>query len=169
MGRKKHIIEYSRELALEVSARHASGETLESICRRRNMPGLPQHYHWLDSIPEYAQLLNHARRDYADTCFDRAQDVATKALEETDARLLGKYRLAFDIYSHGASRGNPAKYSPTNNVVQSGQSYSDALLQIAAEFDEDEDVSEHMPNTERTNLVHDRLTHDTDGEPPRKH
>ena len=155
MGRKKHIIEYSRELALEVSARHASGETLESICRRRNMPGLPQHYAWLDEIPEYSRLLAHARRDYADTCFDRAQDVATKALEETDSRLLGKYRLAFDIYSHGASRGNPAKYSPTNQVVNTQASYSDALLEIAAEFDEDEDVSEHQPSMPNTHASGD--------------
>lgn len=132
MGRPKRVLEYSAEIAGDIARLRAEGESPRQVCSRRGMPALKQYYSWIQRYPEFAELMDQARQDYAATLFDRAVAVADEAKECQDPKRIPALRLSFDALCYAASRSDPGKYSPTSQIVETKvESYADVLKRIA--------------------------------------
>jgi hypothetical protein len=132
MGRPKSYIEYSAEVAGSIARLRSQGKTLLWICKQRGYPSLDQHYEWIQQFADYRELMEECRKDYASTLFESAVGIADEARSLTDVKRIPALRLAFDALSYAASRSDPARYSPTSQVVNTAvESYVDVLQRIS--------------------------------------
>ncbi len=73
MGRRT---DYCPETAVILCTRLVEGESLRSICRDPQMPGISTVFQWLHAQPIFAEHYAHAREAQADTYADEIIDIA---------------------------------------------------------------------------------------------
>lgn len=101
MGRPS---KYTKALAALICSKIAEGQSLRSICREDDMPGMTTVFEWLGSKPEFAEQYAHARDAQADALADEIVDIADT---EEDA---AKARVRVDARKWVASKLKPKKY-----------------------------------------------------------
>lgn len=67
---------YSDQIAAQICARIACGESLRSICRDEGMPSVPTVFSWLASRPDFAKQYARAREEQADVYADEIAEIA---------------------------------------------------------------------------------------------
>lgn len=97
---------YSDELAAEICAEIALGNSLASIVRRDDMPAMTTVYRWLSENSAFRELYTRAREDQADTMADIMTDIADTATADT----VQQARLRIDTRKWIASKLKPKKY-----------------------------------------------------------
>lgn len=120
MGRPS---EYTPELALEICARIADGESLRAICRTEDMPHARTVFKWLEASEPFQQQYARAREAQADSLADDIQAIADTPqlgqirkidaegnVEVTEEDMLGHRRLQIDARKWIASKLKPKKY-----------------------------------------------------------
>ena len=70
---------FSDEVAAEICARLAEGNSLRSICRDDDMPGLSTVFQWLKAQDGFADQYARAREAQADSLFDEILEIADDA------------------------------------------------------------------------------------------
>ena len=70
---------FSDEIAAEICARLAEGNSLRSICRDDDMPGLSTVFQWLKVQDGFADQYARAREAQADSLFDEILEIADDA------------------------------------------------------------------------------------------
>ncbi len=114
---------YSLDIAIEICARLATGESLNSICRDESMPGLSTVYRWIAAQDEFRELYARAREDQADTLADEIVDISDDAhndwmerngKDDVGWQLNGEHiqrsRLRVDARKWVAAKLKPKKY-----------------------------------------------------------
>lgn len=97
---------YSDELAADICAEIAQGNSLASIVRRDDMPAMTTVYRWLTENAFFRELYMRAREDQADTMADIMTDIADMATADT----VKQARLRIDTRKWIASKLKPKKY-----------------------------------------------------------
>jgi hypothetical protein len=134
---------YTPELAQQVCARLAMGESLAAICARAGMPKVATVYSWLRKDVAFADMYAEAREIQADLKFDLAWEVARRATPETVAVA----RLAFDVIRWQAARLAPKRYGERLGDLAPARA---ALTVVIRRFgDEGEEVLEPLPGYAR--------------------
>jgi hypothetical protein len=70
---------FSDKIAAVLCARMAEGESLRSICRNADMPGLSTVFQWLKAQPGFADQYAIAREAQADALFEDVLEIADDA------------------------------------------------------------------------------------------
>ena len=73
---------FSDEIASEICARLAEGNSLRSICRADDMPGLSTVFQWLKAQAGFAEQYARAREAQADALFDEILEIADDATND---------------------------------------------------------------------------------------
>lgn len=95
---------YNDELAAEICGRIARGESVRSITRDEQMPGLSTIYLWLNKHPKFVEQYTRAKEDSADALAD---DILHIADNDGDVQ---RDRLRVDARKWIASKLKPKKY-----------------------------------------------------------
>lgn len=113
---------YSQDIADAICERLSCGESLRSICRDENTPGLSTVFKWLAAVPEFREQYAHAREAQAEALFDEIIEIAdtpqigqktvSKAtgVEITEADMIEHRRLQVEARKWIASKLAPKKY-----------------------------------------------------------
>lgn len=137
--------DYSGDIAADVCARLASGESLVKICRDEGMPGLRTIYNWLGKSDEFRHMYARAREDQADTLADEILDIADEdpatvldAGEDgglrVDGALIQHQRLRVDARKWVASKLKPRKYGDSSAISLSNPDGTGILSGITVSF-----------------------------------
>lgn len=97
--------DYSQEIADEICERLINGQSLNSICKRDDMPGATTVYRWIDEKPAFRDKYARARSDQADTLADEILDIADDGDEDVQ-----RSKLRVDARKWVASKLKPKKY-----------------------------------------------------------
>ncbi|EBJ4216936.1 ubiquitin carboxyl-hydrolase [Salmonella enterica] len=100
--------EYLPEVAEDICALLADGESLRSICKRPGMPNKATVFRWLRIHKEFCDQYAKATDSRADAVFEEMLYIADDAAEESAA--VAKARLQIDTRKWVLSRMNPKKY-----------------------------------------------------------
>ena len=110
---------YSDALFAKICARIAAGESVNAICRDKDMPNQDSFYKWLRNKPGLAEKYTHAREAQADTIFNEILDIADDGRndfmeretgEVPDHELVQRSRLRIDARKWMAGKLAPKKY-----------------------------------------------------------
>lgn len=113
---------YNQDTADMICERLSCGESLRSICRDEDSPGLSTVFKWLANVPEFREQYAHAREAQAEALFDEIIEIAdtpqigqktvSKAtgVEITEADMIEHRRLQVDARKWIASKLAPKKY-----------------------------------------------------------
>ena len=113
---------YSQDTADMICERLSCGESLRSICRDQDSPGLSTVFKWLATVPDFREQYAHAREAQAEALFDEIIEIAdtpqigqktvSKAtgVEITEADMIEHRRLQVDARKWIASKLAPKKY-----------------------------------------------------------
>jgi hypothetical protein len=126
---------FTQEIADEICARIAKGESLRSICSDEDgewMPGLTTVRRWLsgsdDWNAEFRLQYAHAREDQGDFKFDQAWDLAASATAED----IQVKRLQVDTVKWQAAKLAPKKYG--DKVTQEHVGEGGGPISVAVKF-----------------------------------
>jgi hypothetical protein len=100
---------YSKDLALEICARIADGDSLRTICKDPAMPSKRTIMDWQRANSDFAGAIEQAREHRADTRIEEIADIVEQVKAGTIDHNAG--RTAMDGLKFLASRENPRKYS----------------------------------------------------------
>ncbi|GKX60657.1 terminase small subunit-like protein [Leminorella grimontii] len=100
--------DYLPEVAEDICALLADGESLRSICKRQGMPNKATVFRWLRVHEEFRDQYAKATDSRADAVFEEMLDIADDAAEESAA--VAKARLQIDTRKWVLSRMNPKKF-----------------------------------------------------------
>ena len=130
MGRPS---DYSEDMAIEICARLASGESLVRMCKADDMPSVSTVYRWIQAHEEFRDNYTRAREDQADTLADEILDIAntpvvgvkTKTnekgeVETTEGDMIEHRRLQVDARKWIAAKLKPKKYGDKQEIEHSG-------------------------------------------------
>lgn len=101
---------YSEKVALEICARIARGESLNSICKDEGMPGLTAVYAWLLRHEDFAKQYARAREDQADTLADEIVAIADDGRNDTYIDADGNKRTDNDVIQRSKLRVDARKW-----------------------------------------------------------
>lgn len=113
---------YNQDTVDMICERLSCGESLRSICRDEDSPGLSTVFKWLATVPEFREQYAHAREAQAEALFDEIIEIAdtpqigqktvSKAtgVEITEADMIEHRRLQVDARKWIASKLAPKKY-----------------------------------------------------------
>lgn len=107
--------DYNADIAAEICARIALGESLRRICAEETMPCQRSVYIWLGKYPEFMQQYALAREDQAETHADEMLEIADDVTEEPNSR-----RIRIDTRKWIASKLKPKKYGDKNVTEHTG-------------------------------------------------
>lgn len=133
--------DYTSELANEICARIADGESLRSICRDREekMPSIRSVMRWLGLYEEFRQQYAHAREVQAESMFEEMLEIADDGsndwMERTgkdgetgdkvvDHEHVSRSKLRVDTRKWVLARMAPKKYGDATNLKVSGDAAS---------------------------------------------
>ena len=130
MGRPS---DYSEDMAIEICARLASGESLVRMCKADDMPSVSTVYRWIQAHEEFRDNYTRAREDQADTLADEILDIAntpvvgvkTKTnekgeVETTEGDMIEHRRLQVDARKWIAAKLKPKKYGDKQQTEVTG-------------------------------------------------
>lgn len=127
--------DYSTDLANEICARIAEGESLRSICRCEGMPNIRSVMRWLGIHPEFSQQYARAREAQAESMFEEMLEIADDGsndwMERTgkdgetgdkvvDHEHVSRSKLRVDTRKWMLARMAPKKYGDATNIKLSG-------------------------------------------------
>lgn len=116
--------DYTPELAAEICARLAEGESMRSVCRDESMPSCRTLFNWMHAHPEFLQQYARAKEESADALADEILDIADNATNDWMKRNHGeddpgwvangeniqRSRVRIDTRKWIASKLKPKKY-----------------------------------------------------------
>ncbi|WP_163827298.1 terminase small subunit-like protein [Proteus vulgaris] len=105
MGRPS---DYLPEVADDVCALIADGESLRSVCKRPGMPNTTKVMRWLREYPDFREQYAKAMESRADAVFEELFYIADDVTEEPAA--VAKARLRIDTRKWALARMSPKKY-----------------------------------------------------------
>ncbi|NBM04344.1 ubiquitin carboxyl-hydrolase [Proteus sp. G2671] len=105
MGRPS---DYLPEVADDVCALIADGESLRTVCKRPGMPNTTKVMRWLREYPDFREQYAKAMESRADAVFEELFDIADDVKEEPAA--VAKARLRIDTRKWALARMSPKKY-----------------------------------------------------------
>lgn len=97
---------FSDDLANTICERLADGESLRSICRDDEMPGMTTVLRWTRDDPAFGTKYAHAREAQAETMDDKILSVADACSNETAL----SDRVKIDAYKWRAAKLAPKRY-----------------------------------------------------------
>ncbi|WP_275233805.1 ubiquitin carboxyl-hydrolase [Pantoea ananatis] len=100
--------DYLPEVAADICARLADGESLRKVCERPGMPNKATVFRWIAQHEEFRDQYAKAAETRADAIFEEMFDIADEATEESAA--VAKARLRIDTRKWALARMNPKKY-----------------------------------------------------------
>ncbi|EEX1703651.1 ubiquitin carboxyl-hydrolase [Escherichia coli] len=109
--------DYLPEVADDICALLASGESLVKVCKRPGMPAKATVFRWLSEHEEFRDKYAKATEARADSIFEEIFEIADTAIP--DAAEVAKARLRVDTRKWALARMNPRKYGDkvTNELV----------------------------------------------------
>ncbi|MBP0998465.1 ubiquitin carboxyl-hydrolase [Serratia fonticola] len=109
--------DYLPEVADDICALLASGESLLKVCKRPGMPDKSTVFRWISAHEEFRDKYAKATEARADAIFEDMFSIADEVAE--DAAAVGKARLRIDTRKWALARMNPRKYGDkvTNEIV----------------------------------------------------
>ncbi|HCM9127862.1 TPA: ubiquitin carboxyl-hydrolase [Enterobacter asburiae] len=100
--------DYLPEVAADICALLAEGESLRKVCERPGMPNKATVFRWLAAHEEFRDQYAKAADTRADAIFEDMFDIADIVAEEASA--VAKARLRIDTRKWALARMNPKKY-----------------------------------------------------------
>lgn len=107
-GKAGRPSDYMPEVADDICALLASGESLRKVCERPGMPNKATVFRWLAQHEEFRDQYAKATETRADAIFEGMFDIADSVTEEAAA--VAKARLRIDTRKWALARMNPKKY-----------------------------------------------------------
>lgn len=109
--------DYTPEVADDICALLASGESLLRVCKRQGMPDKSTVFRWMAAHEDFRDKYAKATEARADAIFEEMFDIADDALP--DSAEVAKARLRVDTRKWALARMNPRKYGDkvTNELV----------------------------------------------------
>ena len=120
--------DYLVEVADDICSLLASGESLNSICKKTGFPNRSTVYRWLREHDEFRNNYARASDDRAESIFEEMLDIADGAEEETAS--IAKARLQIDARKWILSRMNPKKFSDKQSIEHTGPNGGDINVTI---------------------------------------
>jgi len=116
---------FRQEIAEEICARIAQGESLVSVCRSAGLPSYATITRWLAEREDFRLKYAQAREDQADFLADQIVEIADEAIPELptgglDSAAVAQQRLRVEARKWTASKLKPKKYSDSQRVEHSG-------------------------------------------------
>ncbi|MGJ3354654.1 ubiquitin carboxyl-hydrolase [Providencia sp. Je.9.19] len=105
MGRPS---DYLPEVADDICALIADGESLRSVCKKKGMPNKTKIMRWLRENTDFRDQYAKAMESRADAVFEELFDIADDVAEEPAA--ISKAKLRIDTRKWALSRMSPKKY-----------------------------------------------------------
>lgn len=117
--------DYNEEIAAEICARLADGNSLRSICRDDHMPDKGTVFRWLAAHEAFRDQYTCAREAQADTLFDEMLDIADDAGKDVvdgavDQEHIQRTRLRIETRKWMAGKLRPKKYGDKVEHEHSG-------------------------------------------------
>ena len=110
--------DYLVEVADDICSLLASGESLNSICKRKGFPSRNTVYRWLREYKDFRDNYARATDDRAESIFEEMLEIADGAEAETAS--IAKARLQIDARKWILGKMNPKKYSDKQQVEHTG-------------------------------------------------
>ena len=110
--------DYLVEVADDICSLLASGESLNSICKRKGFPSRNTVYRWLREYKDFRDNYARATDDRAESIFEEMLEIADGAEAETAS--IAKARLQIDARKWILGKMNPKKYSDKQHVEHTG-------------------------------------------------
>lgn len=107
-GKTGRPSDYLPEVADDICALLASGESLVKVCKRPGMPDKSTVFRWMAAHEDFRDKYAKATEARADSIFEEIFDIADTVAEEAAA--VGKARLRIDTRKWALARMNPKKY-----------------------------------------------------------
>lgn len=136
--------EYSEEVALRICERMVEGESLRSICRDLEMPGLTTVFRWKDAHEGFRKRYAHAREMQAEVLAEEIIEIADtprigvrrkmtpRGPEYVEIDMVERSRLMVDSRKWAASKILPKRYGEPSQ--RTGESSDDPLNDLLKEF-----------------------------------
>lgn len=125
MGRPS---KFTEELASDICARIAAGESVRSVLSGENMPTRQTFYNWISNKKSFFDNYARAREVAADVAFDEMQEIADNA-EPQDVQVA---KLRIDTLKWRLARQSPRKYGDKQAIEHTGP--GGGALDIAVKF-----------------------------------
>lgn len=109
---------YTEKLGNKFCSEIAIGNSLRSVCARKDMPSHPTIYTWFSIYPEFLAQYARAKDDSADSDADKIEEIAEGVLAGTYDP--ASARVALDAYKWTSSKKQPKKYGDTKNINVKG-------------------------------------------------
>lgn len=120
--------DYLVEVADDICSLLASGESLNSICKRKGFPSRNTVYRWLREYKDFRDNYARATDDRAESIFEEMLEIADGAEAETAS--IAKAKLQIDARKWILGKMNPKKYSDKQQVEHSGPNGGDINVTI---------------------------------------
>lgn len=116
-GKAGRPSDYMPEVADDICALLASGESLVKVCKRPGMPDKSTVFRWIAAHDDFRDKYAKATEARADAIFEEMFDIADDVIP--DSAEVAKARLRVDTRKWALSRMNPRKYGDkvTNELV----------------------------------------------------
>lgn len=133
--------DYSLEIAEEICARIAGGQSTVEVCRSEDMPDKSTVYRWLEKHSEFRDMYARAK-EFDDECeFEEMKEIADDGSNDWMERLgeddkpkgwilngehVQRSKLRVDVRKWRLSKKNPKKYGDKQQIEQTNiQKYED--------------------------------------------
>lgn len=120
--------DYLVEVADDICSLLASGESLNSICKRKGFPSRNTVYRWLREYQDFRDNYARATDDRADSIFEEMLDISDNVIP--DNAEIAKARLKIETRKWVLSRMNPKKYSDKQSIEHTGPNGGDINVTI---------------------------------------
>lgn len=138
---------YSPEIAATLCERLVEGQSLRSICRAEDMPGITTVFRWLEANETFRALYARARDAQADTLADEIIEISDdgtndwmtrqredgSSFEVVDHEHITRSKLRVDARKWIAAKLKPRKYGEKVDLTNSDGSFSGAFARLIAE------------------------------------
>lgn len=116
-GKAGRPSDYMPEVADDICALLASGESLVKVCKRPGMPDKSTVFRWIAAHDDFRDKYAKATEARADAIFEEMFDIADDVIP--DSAEVAKARLRVDTRKWALARMNPRKYGDkiTNELV----------------------------------------------------
>ena len=131
--------DYLVEVADDICSLLASGESLNSICKRKGFPSRNTVYRWLREYKDFRDNYARATDDRAESIFEEMLEIADGAEAETAS--IAKARLQIDARKWILGKMNPKKYSDKQTVEMTGANGGPIDMSLKVVFENDGETS----------------------------
>lgn len=142
--------DYTPELASDICAQLAVGNSLRTVCSDESMPCLSTIFSWFRKYPEFLQQYEKAKEESADALAEEMLDIADDGTNDWQERQnkdgstyialnpehVQRSRLRVDTRKWIASKLKPKKYGDKTAVEHSGNISLDKLVTESLAKDE---------------------------------